>query len=231
MNLPKRVLGNGTVRRARRKSWHVPAVAAIVGGLLACSAYADNTNYNQTPKHSTTCGGACTSAEVDVLFTVIPGNCVPSCTVTAQVRSTTGLCSPIDTIMMHIIDPGDACGYADVAPFPIDLQAGSFVFTNAQFSDWLAGLYTTDVELTAPTVCSSTEDPPGSGIMKVCATAANCDGADTCEASGTLKPPEGPKKKVKGVIPTLSEWGVAVMTILLLSAGTIVFRRQGASAV
>lgn len=225
MNLQERVQGIGRVRQARWTSWRVPSIAAILGGLLACNAYADNTQkqvYIWETKHNVDCGGSCSGAEVNLALIVTPGDCIPSCTVTPKISSLGGLCAPIATVMMHIDAgvPGDQCADADIGRFPINLQDPSFVFSSAEFADFVAGIYTAHVELKS---CA------GTGL--VCTTNTDCSPGDTCVLSDTLRPPDAPPIKTVINLPTLSEWGVAVMTILLLSAGTIVFRRQGAHAI
>ncbi len=101
---------------------------------------ADNTRASASASVDPACGGDCPTAQVDATFVWAPADCVPSCTVYTGVASS-GLCSSLLSIDLHIPDGGDDCLDADVAPFPIDVLAGPFVFTNAELQGLLSGAY------------------------------------------------------------------------------------------
>ena len=83
------------------------------------------------------------------------------------------------------------------SPFPVDLTAGTFTLTWEQKSQLLDGQ--------SCAVSLVTEDPVTRGIVE--------------KIIGIIL-------KYYWFIPTLSQWGVIVMIGLLLTAGTIVFRRH-----
>ncbi len=88
------------------------------------------------------------------------------------------------------------------------------------------------------TTCSQTDCIPtgncclGDGVCGQVGTAAECAVAGgEYQGNGTVCVPGAcDTADLHGTIPAVSEWGVAVMVVLLLAAGTIVFRRYQAVA-
>lgn len=101
-----------------------------------------------------------------------------------------------ESLVLHNVNDGECAASSDgESPFPVDLLAGQFVVSEAQFSQMLAGTYKVKVSL---------------GVITAGGT-----------ATGT-----GSTTKSNTPVPSTSEWGLVVATVILLAAGTVVIRRR-----
>jgi len=180
----------------------VPSPLAVVALVLLAytgSAMADHTYAYAELEAHVSCGQeACASASGSI---TLLANCDASCTVFLRQYQFDVPCPPGNTIplslVLHNIDNGDCTGSSTEAPFPVDLLAGSFTLSTAQWDDVLGG---------------------------TCIILADLG---EISAGGRAYISANPEKALHPYLPAVSEWGVSAATLVTLGAGAVLFRKSG----